>query len=263
MPAFADSHVHLADAAFDADRDAVIAAARSAGARALVCIGESPDAADRAREIAQTHRGFVWHTAGMHPHDADRFDLARDLPRVREHIAAGAVAIGECGLDYHYENSARPIQREVFSAQLGLAAELRKPVVVHTRDAVDDTMAMIRDAGRDGVVGVLHCFTGPPALAEIALDAGWYVSFSGVVTFKRWNDDDLIRSIPAERTLVESDAPYLSPVPFRGKRNEPAHVALTLAKIAAARAVDVDVMGELTVANTARLFGLAASVTHG
>lgn len=258
MPVFADSHVHLADAAFDADRDGVIAAARAAGARALVCIGESPDAADRAREIVRSHHGFVWYTAGMHPHDAARFDLTRDLARVREHLAGGAVAIGECGLDYHYENSPRQTQREVFSAQLELAAELRKPVVVHTRDAVEDTVAMIREAGGAGVIGVLHCFTGPAALAEVALTAGWYVSFSGVVTFKRWNDDDLIRSIPAERTLVESDAPYLAPVPFRGKRNESAHVALVVAKVAVVRGIDVDSMGEMTLANTSRLFGLAA-----
>jgi TatD DNase family protein len=261
MPPFADSHVHLADAAFDADRDAVIAAARAAGARALVCIGESPDAADRAREIALVHPRFVWHTAGMHPHEADRFDLVRDLARVREHVAAGAVAIGECGLDYHYENSPRDIQRVVFSAQLALAAELRKPVVVHTRDAVEDTAAMIREAGDSGVIGVLHCFTGPPSLAEIALTAGWYVSFSGVVTFKRWDADDLIRSIPPERTLVESDAPYLSPVPFRGKRNEPAYVARIVEKVAAARNLDVDTMGAMTVANASRVFGLAATQT--
>jgi TatD DNase family protein len=262
MPPFADSHVHLADAAFDADREAVIASARAAGARVLVCIGESPDAADRAGQIARAHRGFVWHTAGMHPHDAGQFDLARDLDRLRQHLATGAVAIGECGLDYHYENSPRAIQREVFSAQLGLAAELRKPVVVHTRDAVEDTAAMIREAGDAGVVGVLHCFTGPVALAEIALTAGWYISFSGVITFKRWTDDDLIRSIPVERTLVESDAPYLAPVPFRGKRNEPAHVARTVEKVAAARDLDVDTIGEMTVANASRLFGLAAGGTR-
>lgn len=262
MPVFADSHVHLADPAFDADRPAVIEAARQAGARALVCIGESPDAADRARTIAAAHSGFIWHTAGMHPHDAGNFDLARDLPRVRAHLDGGAVAIGECGLDYHYDHAPRDVQRRVFGAQLQLAASVNKPVVVHTREAVDDTAAMIREAGQAGVLGVLHCFTGPAPLADIAVSVGWYVSFSGVVTFRKWADDDLIRSIPVERILVESDAPYLAPVPFRGKRNEPAHVSLTLAKVADARGVSPDLLGERTVSNTARFFGLAGLSTH-
>lgn len=262
MPPFADSHVHLADPAFDADRDAVIDAARQAGARVLVCIGESPDAADRARIIAEAHRGFVWHTAGMHPHDAAAFDLSRDLPRVRAHLENGAVAIGECGLDYHYDHSPREVQRDVFRAQLELAAVVNKPVVVHTRQAVDDTAEMIREAGQAGVRGVLHCFTGPAGLAEVAIAAGWYVSFSGVVTFRKWADDDLIRSVPTDRILVESDAPYLSPVPFRGKRNEPAHVALTVARVAAALAMDADVFGQLVVDNARRFFDLAGGGTR-
>lgn len=256
---FADSHVHLADPAFDGDRDAVIAAARQAGAQVLVCIGESPDAADRARGIAEGYAGFVWHTAGMHPHEAAAFDAGRDLPRIREHLDHGAVAIGECGLDYHYDNSPREVQREVFAAQLRLAAETGKPLVVHSREAVDDTAAMVREAGESGVRGVLHCFTGPASLAEIALTAGWFISFAGVITFKKWADDGLIRSIPADRTLVESDAPYLAPVPFRGKRNEPQYVALTLARVAEVRELDVETMGELVVANTTNLFGLARS----
>jgi TatD DNase family protein len=262
MPPFADSHVHLADPAFDADRDAVITAARQAGARALVCIGESPDAADRAREIAAAYPGLIWHTAGMHPHEASTYDLTRDLLRVREHLDGGAVAIGECGLDYHYDNSPRDIQRAVFGAQLRLAADTGRPVVVHTREAQDDTTAMIREAGEAGVRGVLHCFTGPASLAEVALASGWYVSFSGVVTFKKWADDELIRSIPDDRILVESDAPYLAPVPFRGKRNEPSHVALTLARVAAARGANVEEMGRLIVRNTIGLFSLAAADAH-
>jgi TatD DNase family protein len=236
----------------------VIAAARQAGARVLICIGESPGAADRARDIAAAHPGLVWHTAGMHPHEASAFDMARDLPRVREHLDLGAVAVGECGLDYHYDNSPRDVQRAVFAAQLGLAAERGRPVVVHTREAEEDTAAMVREAGQAAVRGVLHCFTGPRGLAEVALAAGWYVSFSGVVTFRKWTGDDLIRCIPDDRILVESDAPYLAPVPFRGKRNEPGHCALTLAKVATARGVGVDEFGQVVVDNTVRFFGLAA-----
>ena len=262
MPVFADSHVHLADPAFDGDRDAVIDAARQAGAKALVCIGESLDAADRARTIATAYPGFIWHTVGVHPHEAAAFDVHRDLLRLGEHLDQGAVAIGECGLDYHYDNSPRDVQREVFAAQLKLAAQAKKPVVVHTRDAVEDTASMVREAGEAGVRGVLHCFTGPASLAEIALTAGWYISFAGVITFKKWSDDELIRSIPADRTLVESDAPYLAPVPFRGKRNEPAHVAHTLKRVAEVRALDVETMGEIVVANTVQLFALAGLETR-
>lgn len=259
MPVFADSHVHLADPAFDADRDAVIARARDAGARVLVCIGESPDAADRAALVARAWPGLVWHTAGMHPHEAASFDLARDLDRLRDHCSSGAVGIGECGLDYHYDHSPREIQRKVFGAQLQLASELGKPVVVHTREAVEDTQAMIREAGQAGVTGVMHCFTGPASLADIALDAGWYVSFSGVVTFRNWTGDALIRLVPDHRLLVESDAPYLAPVPHRGTRNEPAHVPVTVAKVAATRDVEVDRIGAAVLSNASRVFGLAVA----
>ena len=256
-PSFADSRVHLADPAFQDDREAVIASAQRAGAVVLICVGESPDAADRARDVAASHAGLIWYSAGMHPHDASQFDLSRDLPRVREHLQGGAVAIGECGLDYHYDNAPRDVQRRVFQSQLDLAAEIARPVIVHTREAVDDTAAMVREAGQAGVRGVLHCFTGPAVLADVALDSGWYLSFSGVVTFKKWSEDALIQSAPPDRILIESDAPYLAPVPFRGKRNEPAHVALTLQHVAKARELTPEEMGKQVVANTRRLFNLA------
>ena len=254
---FVDSHVHLAAAAFDADRDAVIERARGTGASALVCIGESLDAARRCAELAQRFPGLCYHTAGVHPHDAAAFDPARDLDGIRIEVARGAVAIGECGLDYHYDHSPRERQRAAFGDQLALAGELRRPVVVHTREAEDDTRAMVEDAGRSGIVGVLHCYTGSRALADAALAVGWYVSFSGIVTFKRWTDDDLLRAVPADRLLIESDAPYLAPVPHRGKRNEPAWVSLTAARVAAARDADAASIGAGTASNARRLFGLA------
>lgn len=257
MPEFIDSHAHLADPAFDDDRDAVIARARGAGAQALVAIGESLGAADRAEAIAADHPGFVHWTAGVHPHDAAAFDPQGDPQRIRDHLARGAVAVGECGLDYHYDHSPREQQRRAFALQLALAGELARPVVVHTREAADDTAAMIGEAGRVGIRGVLHCFAGPATLAEAALDAGWYLSFSGIVTFKRWADDDLIRLVPDERLLVETDAPYLAPVPHRGKRNEPAFVMLTLAHIARARGRSLEDVAAQTVANTRRFFALA------
>jgi TatD DNase family protein len=254
---FIDSHAHLADPAFAGDRGEVVARARAAGALAIVCIGESIDAATIAAACAAENPGFVFATAGVHPHDAAAFDAARDIPRLRELIELRAVAVGECGLDYHYDNSPREAQRRVFSAQISLAAETGRPVIVHTRDAEDDTRAIIGEARAAGVGGVLHCYTGTQHLAEFALDAGWYVSFSGIVTFKKWTDDALLRLIPENRLLVESDSPYLAPVPFRGKRNEPAWVGHTLRKVAAARGVDPIQLGKTTASNAERLFGLA------
>ena len=253
---FVDSHVHLADPAFDADRDEVIERARLTGARALVCIGESLDTARRAGDLAARYPGFVYHTAGVHPYDAAAFDAERDLAGIRAEVARGAVAIGECGLDYHYE-SPRDRQREAFVAQLALGRELARPVVVHTREAEDDTRALVVDAGRAGTLGVLHCYTGSAALATAALDVGWYVSFSGIVTFRKWTDDALLRLVPDDRLLAESDAPYLAPVPQRGKRNEPAWVSFTVAKLATARGTDAATLGARTAANARRLFGLA------
>lgn len=258
MATFVDSHVHLADPAFDEDQRAVIARARLTGARALVCIGESIAAAQRAAAIAQAYPGFVHYTVGVHPHDAQDFDAQRDGAAIRASARAGAVAIGECGLDYHYDHSPRARQLEAFDLQMDIARECSLPLVVHTREAVDDTRTLVQQAGKRGVRGVLHCFTGPRELAETALAADWYLSFSGVITFKKWTDDALLRLAPADRILVESDAPYLAPVPHRGKRNEPAWVSLTLARLAEARGVATDMLGERTSANAAELFGLRA-----
>lgn len=255
---FADSHVHLADPQFSADVDRVVARAREAGARAIVCIGESPRTAERAREIAKQYPGLVWFTCGQHPHDATHWSDDH-AEAVRLAVANGAVAIGECGLDYHYDHSPRFVQRGVFAEQLALAAELDRPVVVHTREAEADTQAMLVDAAAQGVRGVLHCFTGSHTLAEAALEAGWFISFAGVVTFRKFTDDDLLRMIPADRLLVESDAPYLAPVPHRGHRNEPAWVSHTVARIAQARETTAAELGELVLRNTQSFFRLSSN----
>ncbi len=254
---FIDSHTHLADPAFDADRAEVINRARAAGAEALVCIGESLDAARRAGDLAASHPRFCYHTAGVHPHDAAEFARERDIAGIRVELARGAVAIGECGLDYHYDHSPRDRQVAAFEAQLALARESTRPVVVHTRDAEVDTLAMVTDAGRAGVRGVLHCFTGSHGLARAALSVGWYVSFSGIVTFRKWTDDALVRLVPDDRLLVESDAPYLAPVPQRGRRNEPSWVPPSIERVAAIRGIDAEALAVLTATNTRRLFGLA------
>ena len=231
--------------------------ARSAGAVGIVCIGESVEQARAAARIATAHPGFVVFTAGVHPHDAAQFDPVADRDALAQLVAEGAVAVGECGLDYHYDHSPRELQRRAFATQLELARATNRPVVVHTREADDDTGAMIREAGSAGVRGVLHCYTGPAWLAETALDAGWYVSFSGIVTFKKWERDDVVRLVPDDRLLVESDSPYLAPVPNRGKRNEPAWVALTAARVAAVRGSDEETIRATTTRNAKALFSLA------
>ncbi len=207
--------------------------------------------------VAAAFPGFVWFTAGVHPHDAEGFESSRDIDGLREFAAAGAVGFGECGLDYHYDHSPRREQRRAFAEQLALAGELELPVVVHTRDAEEDTRAMVCEAGSNGVVGVLHCYTGSHELAVAALEVGWYVSFSGIVTFKNWKDDDLIRLVPGDRLLAESDSPYLAPIPNRGKRNEPAWVAQTVARLALARGEDGNAVGDKISDNARRLFKLA------
>ena len=214
-------------------------------------------AAARAREIARDNPGFVFFTAGVHPHAAADFDPQRDTAAIRAEIALGAVAVGECGLDYHYDHSPRPMQRRAFAAQLAIAGDTKRPVVVHTREAEDDSMTMIAEAGRAGIGGILHCFTGSHALARAGLDAGWYISFSGIVTFKKWDDVALLRLVPDDRLLVESDAPYLAPVPNRGKRNEPAWVARTVERLAAVRGATAEALGKQVVANAITCFSLS------
>lgn len=255
LPPFIDSHAHLAGEGFAGEIDAVLQRVRDAGGLGVVCIGESLEAAAGARRLAEAHEG-IWWTAGVHPHDAASYDPVRDGAGIREAMAHGAVAVGECGLDYHYDHSPRPLQRRAFADQLAIAREHGRPVVVHTREAEDDTMAMVREAGDAGIGGVLHCYTGSHALAQVALEAGWYVSFSGIITFKKWDDLALLRLVPEDRLLLESDSPYLAPVPNRGKRNEPAWCAYTLQRLAEVRAVDVHELGATTVRNTRRCFAL-------
>ena len=228
-----------------------------------MCIGSGSGAGDvlgaarASRDVSVANTGYVWFTAGVHPHDAIGFDAPRDVEALRLVAADGAVAIGECGLDYHYDNSPRVEQRRAFAEQLRLGREMSLPVVVHTRGAEADTGAMMAEAAQAGVRGVLHCYTGSHELATRAIEGGWYVSFSGIVTFRKWTDDDLLRLVPDDRILAESDSPYLAPVPFRGKRNEPAWVAHTVRRLAAARNVEARAMANTVAANARRLFNLS------
>ncbi|MCU0625285.1 MAG: TatD family hydrolase [Gemmatimonadaceae bacterium] len=250
-----DSHAHLAAEAFDPDRDAVLARARAAGVGHVVVI-QSHGRTQVAQAMVAADPGMCSFTAGVHPHDADGFDAARDLEAIRAAVAAGAVAVGECGLDRHYDHAPRERQLAAFEAQLALAAELARPVVVHTREAEDDTAALVRSAAAAGVRGVLHCYTGSVQLAEVALAGDWYVSLSGIATFPKWERDDVVRLVPEDRLLVETDAPYLAPVPHRGRRNEPAFLPATVAHVARIRGTDAAALGRATARNAVRLFAL-------
>lgn len=249
-----DSHLHLTDERLRADLESVLERARTAGVEGMVTIGTSPEDARAALEVARSREG-LWCSAGLHPHDAGRY-----APEVMEALAEvldapEAVAVGETGLDYHYDNAPRQRQRESFRAHLELGAERGLPVVVHSRDADEDTARILREAGREAP-GVLHCFTGGAALMETALELGWYVSFSGIVTFGSWADDDLVRRVPADRLLIETDSPYLAPEPERGHRNEPAYVAHTCRAVAAMRGEEPAATAERTLRNARSFYGL-------
>ena len=248
-----DSHAHLASERFELDRPAVLQRAWSAGVSHVVIIGDTSPA---ARDLAQTEPARLSFTAGVHPHEAHEFDVARDIAAIQSLIADGAVAIGECGLDYHYDHSPRAQQLLAFEAQLDLSAESGLPVVVHTREAEDDTQRLLLAAAARGVSGVLHCFTGSPTLARVAVDAGWYVSISGIATFKTWERDDVATMVPADQLLVETDSPYLAPVPHRGKRNEPAFLPATIERLAEVRGISAAELATITARNAVRFFRL-------
>ncbi len=231
-----DSHCHLADETFSADLAEVVSRAKGAGLeRALVVL-----AAGNPKEAAQAERVVeLWPdvrlSVGVHPHQAHQFadDPRRAATAVREQFAAtpSARAVGEIGLDYHYDFSPRDVQQAVFRAQVRLARELERPVVIHTREADEDTIAILREAG--GVRGVLHCFTGSPALADAGLALGLHISLAGIVTFpKAAALRETARRVPLDRLLVETDSPFLAPVPYRGKRNEPAYLVRVLDTLA-------------------------------
>jgi len=257
---FIDSHCHLADETFAKDLDEVVARAKEAGLERVLVILEGGN----AREAEQAARlEALWpetrFAIGVHPHQAHEF--ASDPPGavavVREQLGStpSARAIGEIGLDYHYDFSPRDVQQAVFRGQVRLARELDRPVVIHTREADEDTLAILREDGGGEVRGVLHCFTGNDALAAAGLDLGFYISLAGIITFPRAGDlRETVRRVPVDRLLTETDSPFLAPVPYRGKRNEPAYVARVVDALAELHASAPADMAARTSANFHTLF---------
>lgn len=253
-----DSHCHLADEAFAGDLEGAIARAKEAGLTSALCIlaaGDEVEAA-RARDVASRWPAVRFAT-GVHPHSAGTFrgDPLNAAQVTEAHATTFAArGIGEIGLDYHYEFAPRDVQQQVFAAQLALSRKLNRPVIIHTREATDDTFALLKESG--GVRGVFHCFTGDTAMARRALDIGFYISIAGIVTFPKADSlREAARLVPDDRLLVETDSPYLAPVPYRGRRNEPAYVSRVVESLAQTRGVAPARLGEQTSTNFAALFG--------
>jgi TatD DNase family protein len=255
-----DSHCHLADKTFAADLDAVIARAKNAGVeRALVILAAGDDQEAAQARLVETSWPDVRVSIGVHPHAAHEFagnpGRAADVVRAQASATPAARAIGEIGLDYHYDFSPRDVQQQVFRVQLGLARELGWPVVIHTREADADTVAILRDEGARDTGGVLHCFTGDAALARAGLDLGFHISLAGILTFPKAADlRDTAKQVPLDRLLAETDSPFLAPVPYRGKRNEPAHVARVIAALAEIHGIAPGEVDRRTTANFHSLF---------
>lgn len=266
-----DTHTHVTAPEFDADREAVLARAAAAGVEAFVAVGAGWGIDANAAALALAERSAadprpprVVAAVGVHPHDAKQLDdeARRRIAAWLEHPAVAAV--GECGLDYHYMHSPREVQRAVFAEHVAWARTRDLPVSIHVRGrdpgAWEELLDIWRAEGRRDVAGVLHCYTGSLDFARRALDARLDVSFSGIVTFKNAADlREVAAALPLDRILVETDCPLLAPVPHRGQRNEPAHVALVGAAVAAARGEPVEVVARATTANARRLFRLPAA----
>lgn len=257
---FIDSHAHIDGPEFDADRDAVIRRAFEAGVTVILNVGTGDPhsgSLERAVEMGEEHEA-IYTAIGTHPHDARFFDGETER-RIESLIkqSSHVIAWGEIGLDFHYDNSPRETQKEVFRRQLVLARTAGLPVIVHTREAEDETIRILRSEWTSGLPGIMHCFSGSQTLAEEALDLGFYISFSGIVTFKKADDLRAVaKAVPLERLLIETDCPYLAPMPYRGKRNEPAYVVEVARCLAELRGVAMAEMGRITTENFGKVFGL-------
>jgi TatD DNase family protein len=255
---YIDSHAHIEGEEFDADREAVIRRALDAGVEIIVCVGDGEVARDShaaAFRIAEEH-SFIYTTVGVHPHEARLLndEMNTKLEELSRHPKV--IAWGEIGLDYHYDNSPREVQRDAFRKQLRMARDRGLPVSIHTREAEADTLEILGEEWKDsGLGGVIHCFTGTRKFAESAIELGFHISFSGVITFKNAEDlRETARALPLDRILIETDSPFLTPVPYRGRRNEPAYVVDTAERIAELRGMSLAEIGRQTSNNFIRLF---------
>lgn len=252
-----DTHCHLDDPRYDVDRDEVIRRAWASNIAFLVNVASDAASARRAVALAESDPR-IYAAVGVHPHEAKTYnqevqELIRELaksPRV--------VAIGEIGLDYYYDNSPREKQRDAFRQQISLAIECGLPIVIHSRDATQDTVNILREFASQQVAGIMHCFSGSYETAKLLIDLGYYISFGGSITFKNAHRiREVVRKVPLDCIVLETDCPYLTPVPYRGKRNEPAYVRYVAEMVAQIKGVDVEVVAEQTTVNAKRAFRLS------
>ena len=250
-----DSHCHLEYPAFEEDFEAMMARASAAGVGTMLTIGTTLSGFEKVRAIAEAQDN-VWCTVGVHPHEAEPEGVDRPDKLIELSNHPRVVGIGESGLDYYYEHSPREAQRINFRAHIDAARQTGLPLIVHTRDADDETMDILEDEhARGAFTGVIHCFSASKVLAKRALDLGFLISFSGIVTFRKAEEvQEVARTTPIERILVETDAPYLAPMPNRGKRNEPAFVSDTAAFVAKLRGIGTDELARITTDNFHSLF---------
>ncbi|MBF0592221.1 MAG: YchF/TatD family DNA exonuclease [Nitrospirae bacterium] len=257
-----DSHCHLEMGQFDADRDACILRAMDSGIEAMITIGTDVESSMAAIGIAREY-GFIYATVGIHPHTASTFTEGETYDQLKALCAdKRVVAVGETGLDYHYDHSPRNVQRDVFVRHIELAQEIDLPLVIHSREAIQDTLEII--TGCSVKNAVLHCFSGDMRMAEVLISRGLYISFSGVVTFKKAQElRDIAQMVPDDLLLIETDAPYLAPQPYRGKRNEPSYLNYTAGVIAQVRGISPQDVSRITSNNARRLFGVGEVASSG
>lgn len=251
-----DSHAHYDDEQFDADRDEVLKRIQQQGVVWVVNPASNLDSARKCIELSETY-DFLYCAVGIHPHDSKEFS-EETLESIREMASnKKVVAIGEVGLDYHYDFSPQNIQKECFAAQIQLALELKLPLIIHDREAHRDVLDIIKAEKGYEAGGVFHCFSGSVELARTVLDLGFYIALGGAVTFKNAvKPVEVAKYVPADRLLVETDSPYMAPVPYRGKRNDSGYLHEIIQKIAEIRSSDFDVIANTTAQNANRLFGL-------
>ncbi len=251
-----DTHCHLTMHDFEADRSAVIQRATDAGISRLITIGTDIEDSRKAIAIAEEY-DFIYAAVGIHPHDVkDITDIESVSDTIKE-LASNkkVVALGETGLDYHYMHSPAKIQQEHFRLEISLAKSLGLPVIVHSREAKEDTLQILKEENAGTTGGVLHCFSGDMEMAEKAMEMGLYISFSGIITFKNAKEIlDIVKAVPLDRILIETDAPFLTPHPHRGKRNEPAYVRYIAEKIAEIKGLSMEDMEKTVMSNAVRLF---------
>src|SRR3989304_3560735 len=253
-----DTHCHLTMPNFDADRSDVIQRAIDAGISHMITIGTDIEDSKRAIALAEGYE-FIYAAVGIHPHDARDITDIENVSDTIKKLASKkkVVALGETGLDYHYMHSPAEIPQEHFRLEINLAKSLGLPVIVHSREAKEDTLRILKEEKVEVTGGVLHCFSGDMDMAEKALNMGLYISFSGVITFQNAKKmSDIVKAIPLNRILIETDAPFLTPVPHRGKRNDPAYVKYTAEKIADIKGISLEELGKTITDNAARLFRL-------